>query len=197
MVTGRPSIALKIASKSPRCIGSSLARAASRSFSVVGQNHLAHRDDAVGLEEHMLGAAEGRYLRRRICAPWRRRRGVSALVRTFKVRTASAQPIRVLKSPVSSGWRILTSPFVNLAGGAIDGDDLAAPDRDAAAGHLALGDVDLERARAGNAGPPHAARHNGRMAGHAAARGQNAFCGVHAVNVFRAGFGAHQDHVMV
>ncbi|MCY1172797.1 hypothetical protein D9M73_129410 [compost metagenome] len=32
------------------------------------------------------------------------------------------------------------------------------------------------------------------MAGHAAARGEDALGGVHAVNVFRAGFGADQDH---
>ena len=58
MVTGSPSITLKIASKSPRCMGSSLASAASRSCFGIGQDHLAHRDDAVGVEEHVLGAAK-------------------------------------------------------------------------------------------------------------------------------------------
>ena len=34
------------------------------------------------------------------------------------------------------------------------------------------------------------------MAGHAAARGEDALRRMHAVNVFGAGFGAHQDDVM-
>ena len=55
----------------------------------------------------------------------------------------------------------------------------------------------LSDARAGDAGPAHAARHHRRVAGHAAARGQNALGRMHAVNVFRAGFGAHQDDVVV
>ena len=36
--------------------------------------------------------------------------GVSALARTFILRIASAQPIRVAKSPDSSGWIVGTSP---------------------------------------------------------------------------------------
>jgi hypothetical protein len=53
-------------------------------------------------------------------------------------------------------------------------------------GHRAFRDVDLERARAGHAGPAHAARHHGRVARHAAARRENALGRMHAVNVFRA-----------
>ena len=58
MVTGKPSIARKIASKSARCIGSSLASARWRPAVVLGDDHLAHRGEAVALEEHVLGAAE-------------------------------------------------------------------------------------------------------------------------------------------
>ena len=83
----------------------------------------------------------------------------------------------------------------HLAGGAIDGDDVAALDGDVARHHLAAHRIDLQHARAGDAGPAHAARHHGGVAGHAAARGQDAARRMHAVNVFRAGFGAHQDHV--
>jgi hypothetical protein len=53
--------------------------------------------------------------------------------------------------------------------------------------------VDAERAGARDAGLAHAARHHRRVAGHAAARGQDAFGRVHAVNVFRAGLDAHED----
>jgi hypothetical protein len=35
------------------------------------------------------------------------------------------------------------------------------------------------------------------MAGHAAARRENAARRMHAVNVFRAGFGTHQDHIAI
>ena len=55
--------------------------------------------------------------------------------------------------------------------------------------------VDLQRARAGDAGPPHAARDDGGVAGHAAAHGEHAFGRVHAVDVFGRGFEAHQDDV--
>ncbi len=44
--------------KSARCIGSSLASAARRPCFLVGHDHLAHRADAVGLEEHVLGARQ-------------------------------------------------------------------------------------------------------------------------------------------
>ena len=37
---------------------------------------------------------------------------VSALARTFMTRIASAQPIRVAKSPDSSGWIVATSPSI-------------------------------------------------------------------------------------
>ena len=54
--------------------------------------------------------------------------------------------------------------------------------------------VDAQRAGAGDAGLAHAARHHGRVAGHAAARGQDALGRVHAVDVLGAGLDAHQDH---
>ena len=58
IVTGRPFMISNSSMKSPRCIGSSLASAARRALLVVGQDHLAHRADAVLVEEHVLGAAE-------------------------------------------------------------------------------------------------------------------------------------------
>ncbi len=55
----------------------------------------------------------------------------------------------------------------------IDGDDLAALDHAAASGELARLHVDADVASAGDARPPHAARHNSGVAGHAAARGDD------------------------
>ena len=51
--------------------------------------------------------------------------GVSALARTFMRRMASAQTMRVEKSPESSGSSIATRPFQHLAGGPVDRDDVA------------------------------------------------------------------------
>ena len=53
--------------------------------------------------------------------------------------------------------------------------------------------IDAQRAGAGDAGLAHAARHDGGVRGHAAARGENAFRGVHAVDVFRARLDAHEN----
>ena len=52
--------------------------------------------------------------------------------------------------------------------------------------------INLQATRAGNAGTPQAARNNRRMAGHPAACRQYALCGMHAVNIFGAGFDADQ-----
>ena len=110
MVTGRPSMMRNSSTKSSRCIGRILASARAAALGIVGQDHLAHGDDAVGVEEHVLGAAEAdalgaeaarRARRRAACRRWRARPCV---------RTSSAQPIRVAKSPDSSGWMVGTSP---------------------------------------------------------------------------------------
>ena len=63
----------------------------------------------------------------------------------------------------------------------------------AAARHRAGRVVDPDGARARNAGLAHAARHDGRMGRHAAACRQDAFGGVHAVDVLGRGLGPHQD----
>jgi hypothetical protein len=75
---------------------------------VVGQDHLAHGDDAVALEEHVLGAAEADALGAELAAVLASS-GVSALARTFMRRTLSAQPISVANSPDSSGSSIGTA----------------------------------------------------------------------------------------
>ena len=72
MVTGKPSMIVNSSMKSWLCIGTIFASAARRPFLVVGDDHLAHRDDAVGVEEHMLGAAQADAFR----AEFPRRRGV-------------------------------------------------------------------------------------------------------------------------
>ena len=56
--------------------------------------------------------------------------------------------------------------------------------------------IDHQLARAADAGASHAARDHGGMACHAAAGGEDSFCGVHAVNVFGRSFQAHQHDLL-
>src|SRR6185312_13078488 len=82
----------------------------------------------------------------------------------------------------------------HFAHGTVDGDGLAffhSPRTDA---EHALLHVDADFARARHAGPTHAARDHGRVAGHAAARSDDRFRRVHAVNVFGARLLTHQDN---
>ena len=60
--------------------------------------------------------------------------------------------------------------------------------------HLFLLVIHRNIARAGHAALAHAASHYSSVAGHASARGQDSGSHFHAVNVFRSGFTAHQDH---
>ena len=119
--------------------------------------------------------------------------GVSALARTFMRRTASAQPISSAKSPPSGGSTIFTAPTQHLALGAVDGDDVALlQDARADADRAAFG-VDLQRAGAAHARTAHAARDDGGVRGHAAARRDDGLGGVHALDVFGAGLDADED----
>ena len=58
MVTGNPSMALKMPTKSARCMGSSFLQRAAAVLLVVRQNHRAHVRQTIFGEEHVLGAAE-------------------------------------------------------------------------------------------------------------------------------------------
>ena len=87
-------------------------------------------------------------------------------------------------------------PFKHLSASAVAGDHLTAHKRTVADSQRAFRGVNPERTRAGNAGASHAACNHGRVTRHAAARGENAFGGVHALNVFGARLQAHENHVM-
>ncbi len=83
-----------------------------------------------------------------------------------------------------------------LAGAAIDGDDIAFM-------QFVIADIDLAKtfvktqiASPRHAGAAHAARHNRRMACHPAARGQDACCRMHAVDIFRACLLPDKDHLL-
>ena len=161
---------------------------------VVGQDHLLHGDDAVGLEEHVLGPAQadafgteldrGARVERRlgVGADLEPAGGVGPLHQQGKV----VRKLRVDRRDGAQHHRALR---------AVEGDDVALGQPHAALRrHRLLGIGDREVAGTADAGLAHAPRHDRGVAGHAAARGQDALGGVHAVDVVGRGLDPHQDH---
>ncbi len=123
--------------------------------------------------------------------------GVSALVRTLRQRTSSAQAMSFLKSPAMAGgsvatWPSMTSPV--LPSRVIQSPSLMVC---AALGlEVLLLVVDEDVVAAGHAGLAHAAGDDGRVAGHAAAGGEDALGDVHAADVLGAGLDADEDDLL-
>ena len=155
----------------------------------VGQDHL-----AVAVEEHVLRAAKADAF----CAEGARH---ARIERRFGIgaHLHAARGIRPFHDggEVAGEFRLQHGDraLQHLAIAAVDGDDVALAEglahRDQRAGLV----VDAQRTGARHAGLAHAARHDRRMAGHAAARGEDAFGGMHAVDVLGAGLDAHQDRL--
>ncbi len=120
-------------------------------------------------EEHMFGATESDALRTklqrdaRIC--WRVRIGAHA---EFAHRISPRHQRAELAGEFRLAHRHLAGQ--NLAGRAVDRDDGALPKDVPGNAHGSRGIVDVQRARAGNAGLSHAPRNHGGVRGHAAAR---------------------------
>jgi len=152
----------------------------------VGANHLADGGDTVSLEEHMLGAAEADALG----AELDRLRGI---VRVIGV-GADAQTA-ILVRPAHDAAELAADggvdrgdcAVVDVAGGAVDGEPVALVVDLAGELELLVLLIHLDVAAAGDAALAHAARHDGRVGGHAAADGQDALRGLHALNVLGRG----------
>ena len=158
----------------------------------IGEDHLAHRENAVSLEEHVFGAAKpdplGAELECGACIRRRIRIGAHAEL-------AHLVGPRHQRAELAGHFRLdhLDLAEQHLAGRAIDGDDVAALQGVAGDRQGSGIVIDADRTRARDAGLAHAARHHRRMRGHAAACGEDAFRGMHAVNVFRTGLDPHQN----
>ena len=124
MVTGSPAMMRNSSTKSSRWNGSSLASAARRPRSSLGHDHLPHRADALGIEEHVLGAAEADALGAELARGLRveRRLGVGAHAEPA---ASSAHSISLAKSPDSGGLDHRDGAHEHLAGGAVERDRLA------------------------------------------------------------------------
>ncbi len=134
---------------------------------------------------------------------------LSALVRTFSRRCASAcwmiactAADQLVGGRVEPALEVLDHrggddrdlAQVDRAGRAVDRDHVAlADDRAVGQGELLAGHVDLELVGAADAGLAHAAGDDGRVAGLAAAAGQDAAGGDHAVQVVGVGLAPDQD----
>jgi hypothetical protein len=114
MVTGSPAMARKMPCEVLALHGQDLGQGFTRPKDIVGQDHLAHRVDAVALEEHVLGAAQADALGPE--GP-----GHSGVVRGVgvgahpRVRNSSTHFMNVPKSPLSLGSTVGTWPRIDLA----------------------------------------------------------------------------------
>jgi hypothetical protein len=160
MVTGRPSISRNSPSKSPRWIGSSLARALRRPASSSAKDHFAHRADAVALKKHVFGAAKSDTRGAEFAGHhgFFRRVGVGAHFQpAVFVGQASVRP----KSPLSSASMVgicpsYTSPVEPLSEIQSPSCQVWSPH-----GHGADFIIHMHRAGARDTTFAHTARHNG------------------------------------
>ena len=158
----------------------------------LGDDHLAHRGDAVGFEKHMLRPAESDALRAegdrlpRVLG----RVGVGAyaqgalFVRPFHERLEVARNGRGRRGDL---------PDVDAARRAVDGQLVALADGLAGDGEVLLLLVDEDVSAARHAAAAHTARDDGRVRRAAAAHGEDALGGVHALDVLGRGLQPHED----
>ena len=161
----------------------------------LGDDHFAHRLDAVSFKEHMLSTAQTDALRAES-------EGLRSVVRGVGVRAhvEDAELIRPVHDAVEvagDGSRGGLDLFaVDVAGRAVDGDPVSLFVGLSAELKLLVGFVHLDRAAAGDAARAHAARDDSRVGGHTAADGQDALRVVHAFDVFRAGLQTDENDLV-
>ena len=193
MVTGRPSIASKMPSKSERWSFSSSAERLLLLDRAVGEDEPLHQREAI-TEEHVLGAAEADALG----AEATRHLGV---VREVGVGAHPHPPERVgpredgLERTARVGRDDGDRADHHLAGGAVDRDDLTLAHGLAVDLEEAADDVDLELVGAAHRGRAHAAGDDRGVAHEPAARREDALGRDHAVQVVGRRLRPHQDHV--
>ena len=161
----------------------------------VGADHLAERRDAALREEHVLGAAEADALGAQLA----RLLGVAR-----RVRVRADLQAAELVGPRHDAAELARDrgvhggddAVVDVAGAAVDGDPVALAERLAAEDELLVLLVHRDLLAAGDAALAHAARHDGRVARHAAAHGEDALGGLHALDVLGRGLEAHEHHAL-
>ena len=122
--------------------------------------------------------------------------GVSALVRTPSLRNLSTSFMKPWNRGFSVASIISKRAGVDLALGAVERDQVAFLELHVADRQPLGAQVDLHVAGADDAALAPAAGHQGRVAGHAAAGGQNALGRAHAFHVLGVGLFADEDHLL-
>jgi hypothetical protein len=161
----------------------------------LGEDHLLHDGQAVGAVEHALGAAQAD-------AHGAEGAGAGGVLR--RVGVGHHLQAGDLVGPLQQDGHFLRDlglhrrhlAGVDVAGAAVDGDDVALVQRRLADHRAARDDVDDDGLAAGDAGLAHAARHHRRVRGLAAAAGQDALRLEEAVDVLGLGLLAHQDDAL-
>ena len=149
-------------------------------------DHLAHGGDAVVGEEHVLGAGQADALRAEV-------EGHAGIVGV--VRVGAHAEVAVFVRPLHNGGKLARDggvlggdlAEVDVAGVAVDGEEVALLDHMAVNRHDLALLVDLQRAAAGDAAAAHAAGHDRRVRGAPAAAGQHALGDLHAHDVLGGG----------
>ncbi len=197
MVTGQRLHGLEEAGEVGALHGQQFLESRAAILLVVGQDHGAHVLNAVFGKEHVLGAAEADAF----SAEQTRLLGVARNVGIG----ADAQPADGIDPAhkldqigiVGLGVERLELAGDDAAGGAVERDVVALLEGTPLHAQFLFGFVDDAVAGAGHAALAHAAGDNGRVRGHAAARGENAFGHFHAGDVLGRGFAANQNHGLV
>ena len=160
---------------------------------VIGENHGAHVRNFLLAEKHVLGAAEAD-------AFGAEGAGLDGVARNVGIGTDFHGAVRVRPAHEFLQLRIVGRRLQSIelalddaAGGAVERDPVAGFEHLTFDAHFAGFFVHVDVAGTGHAALAHAARDHRGVTGHAAARGENALGDFHAVNIFRRGFGAHQD----
>ena len=163
-----------------------------------GQDHGPHDGEAVLGQEHVLGAAQAHTLSAEL--PGVLGIGTVVGIGAHLEATDALATLADHVGPAQDDMELLRRfrrrhgqcPQHHFAGGAIDGDDIAALHGDIAHAEGAFTELDLlgphHRWRAPSSG------HHGGVTHQTASGGEDAFGHQHAVDVFGAGLRTHQDH---
>ena len=165
-------------------------------FFILSQDHFAHRSNTRRIEKHMFCSTKTDALRAKIA-------GNPRVCRGFGI-GANLHPARAIgpfhqRTEIARHFRLHGRDFArhDFARGPVDCEriSLANFTQGRALPHTrnSGNGVDAERASTRHTRTPHAARHDGGMACHATARGQDPLGRVHAMDIFRRRFGPDKN----
>ena len=161
----------------------------------LGDDHLPDGSDALGVEEHVLRAAQADALRAEVL-------GLTGVLGGVGVGADLEIPELVgpvhdpLKLAGDLGLGGVQALAIDVAGGAVQADPVALLVDLSGQGKLLVGLVHNDVAAAGDAAGAHAPGHHGGVGGHAAPHGEDALGGLHALNVLGGGLQPDQHNLL-